>query len=151
MKTEPSEFSIDDLHKVSSEPWDGIRNYQARNFMRDDMHCKDRVFIYHSSCKHIGVAGLAEVVAEAHPDASQFDPHSKYHDPKSDPEDPRWVCVDVAFVSRFRDVLPLSRLREEPALADMPLLNKSRLSVQPVSADQWRVIMDLARSEGLLD
>ncbi|MGY0587354.1 MAG: EVE domain-containing protein, partial [Paraglaciecola chathamensis] len=102
-KTEPDAFSIDDLaaRPNQTEHWDGIRNYQARNFLRDQVKQGDKVFIYHSSCKEVGIAGLAEVVKEAYPDHTQFDPESHYYDPKSSPENPRWVMVDVTFIEKF--------------------------------------------------
>ncbi|WP_395376739.1 EVE domain-containing protein [Marinicella sp. W31] len=149
-KTEPSEFSIDDLEKVDSELWEGIRNYQARNLMRDEVKLGDAVFIYHSSCKNVGVAGIAEVVKEAYPDPFQFNPESKYFDPKSTQDNPRWVCVDVAFKSRLKDILPLSEMRQEPRLEEMVLLNRSRLSIQPVRADEWDVILEMAATQNLL-
>ena len=149
-KTEPGEFSIDDLEKVESELWEGIRNYQARNLMRDEVKLGDAVFIYHSSCKTVGVAGIAEVVKEAYPDPFQFNPESKYFDPKATEDNPRWVCVDVSFKSRFKDVLLLSELRQEPRLEEMVLLNRSRLSIQPVRPNEWDVIMEMAAARDLI-
>lgn len=145
MKTEPDSFSIDDLARVGREPWSGVRNYQARNFMRDDMRPGDGVLIYHSSCPIPGVAGEAEVASEAYPDPTQFDRRSDYHDAASTPEQPRWQLVDVAFVRRYPTVVPLERLRTVPALADSLLLRRgSRLSVMPLSAAHWRAIRALA-------
>jgi predicted RNA-binding protein with PUA-like domain len=142
MKSEPGECSIDDLAAAPSQtvPWVGVRNYQSRNFMRDEMRPKDGVLFYHSSCPEPGVAGLAEVVSEAYPDATQFDPQSPYFDPKSDPEAPRWVHVDVRLV-RKTPLLRLADMREAPELAGMPLLRRgNRLSITPVTAEEWRAV-----------
>lgn len=146
-KSEPDAFSIDDLKamKGKKDHWDGIRNYQARNLMRDDMKKGDLGFFYHSSCKVPGVVGIVEVVREAYPDFTAQDPESKYYDPKSSAENPRWVMVDVKFRQKFDDVLSLAQLREVDALADMVLLRKgSRLSIQPVTAVEWDTIVELA-------
>ena len=118
-KTEPDAFSIDDLaaRPNQTEHWDGIRNYQARNFLRDQVKQGDKVFIYHSSCKEVGIAGLAEVVKEAYPDHTQFDPESHYYDPKSSPENPRWVMVDVKFIEKFPDVLALKKIKTMPEIS----------------------------------
>ncbi len=141
MKTEPDAFSIDDLKNAGTEPWDGIRNYQARNLMRDEMKVGDRIFIYHSRVDPIGIVGEARVASEAYPDPTQFDPAEKYYDAKSDPENPRWCLVDVAYVRHFPRVLKLSELREIPELADMVLLRKGmRLSIQGVSEAEWHCI-----------
>ena len=140
MKSEPEEVSIDDLAARRTVPWFGVRNYQARNFMRDAMRPGDRAFFYHSGCAEPGIAGLCEVCAPAHADQTQFDPASPYYDAKSSPDAPRWVCVDVAFVAKTR-LLPLSELRGHPELAGMTLLRRgNRLSITPVSADEWRFI-----------
>jgi predicted RNA-binding protein with PUA-like domain len=146
MKSEPESFSIDDLEKVGVEPWDGIRNYQARNFMRDAMRIGDRVLFYHSNAKPPGVAGLAEIASPARPDPTQFDPKAKYHDPTSDPDDPRWLLVDVKFVEKFKRFVPIDELRTYPHLADMVLLNRSRLSIQPVTKKQYDFIVKRAGS-----
>ncbi len=146
MKSEPESFSIEDLERVGTEPWDGIRNYTARNIMRDEMKVGDRVLFYHSNAKPPGVAGIAEVASEPYPDPTQFDPEAKYFDPKSDPSDPRWILVDVSFVERLPRFVGLPELREQGALADMVLLNRSRLSVQPVTKQQFDHIVGLARS-----
>ena len=143
MKSEPEEASIDDLVREGRLPWTGVRNYQARNFMRDDMRVGDGVLFYHSSCPEPGVAGLAEVAGPAYPDATQFDPKSKYFDAKSKREEPRWVHVDVKLVKKTR-LLPLSEMREVKALAGMRLLARgNRLSITPVNAAEWRVISKL--------
>ncbi|MFC4728011.1 EVE domain-containing protein [Coralloluteibacterium thermophilus] len=145
MKSEPDDFSIDDLERVGVEPWTGVRNYQARNFMREAMRPGDGVLFYHSNTKVPGIAGVAEVVGEAYPDPTQFDPASKYHDPKSRPDAPRWWLVDVRFVRRLRGVIPLERIRAEAErLGEIELLRKgSRLSVAPVSAAQWKHLLSL--------
>jgi predicted RNA-binding protein with PUA-like domain len=148
MKSEPDEFSIDDLKACSNqtEAWFGIRNYQARNFMRDAMHIGDKVFFYHSSCKVPGIVGIAEVVTQAYPDSSAFDPESKYFDPKSDPTKPRWLRVDIRFVEKFNHIIPLSLIKSLPQLADMYLVSKgSRLSIQPVTDEQWQAVLMLTR------
>lgn len=145
-KSEPDAFSIDDLKAMrgKKDHWDGIRNYQARNLMRDEMKKGDLGFFYHSSCKVPGIVGIVEVVREAYPDVTALDPESKYYDPKSSAEEPRWVMVDVKFRQKFDNVLSLARLREVDALADMVLLRKgSRLSIQPVNAEQWATILSL--------
>lgn len=147
-KSEPDAFSIDDLKamKGKKDHWDGIRNYQARNLMRDEMKKGDLGFFYHSSCKVPGIVGIVEIVREAYPDYTAQDPESKYYDPKANAEDPRWVMVDVKFRQKFDSVLSLTALREVPALEDMVLLRKgSRLSIQPVSEAQWECILQLAR------
>lgn len=146
MKTEPEAFGIADLARVKVEPWTGVRNYQARNFMRD-MKVGDDVLFYHSSTDPTGVAGLARVHRANVIDDTQFDPKSKYYDPASKPDAPRWSCVDVAFVEQFAEVLELSALRHVPALAKMVLLQKgSRLSVQPVTQSEFRTIVELAHN-----
>jgi len=145
MKSEPSVFSIDDLAARRTSLWDGVRNYQARNFLRA-MRAGDEAFFYHSSCPAPGIAGRMTIVRPAYPDPTQFDPDSPYHDPKSSAAAPRWDSVDVAFAERYATVLPLADLKALPALADLPLVQKgSRLSVMPVSAAEWRAILQLAR------
>jgi len=144
MKSEPDAFSIDDLAAVDSEPWDGVRNYQARNMMRDQMKLGDRVFFYHSNCKVPGIVGIAEVVREGYPDHTAFDPEAKYYDPKSDPDRPRWYMVDLKLVRRLARTITLQELKEHPELADMPLVRKgNRLSVMPVSEAEWHFILGL--------
>lgn len=145
-KSEPDAFSIDDLKamKGRKDHWDGIRNYQARNLMRDDMKKGDLGFFYHSSCKVPGIVGIVEVVREAYPDYTALDPESKYHDPKASEENPRWVMVDVKFKRKFEKVLSLEFLRTVDELSDMVLLRKgSRLSIQPVTEAQWQKVLDL--------
>lgn len=145
MKSEPSEVSIDDLQARKVVPWFGVRNYQARNFMRDAMQLGDLAFFYHSSCAESGIAGICEVCAPAHPDATQFDPASPYFDAKATRDKPRWLCVDVKFVEKTR-LLPIAALRQQPALAGMQILQRgNRLSITPVSADEWQAIMELLK------
>ena len=144
MKSEPDAFSLDDLEAVKSEPWDGVRNYQARNMMRDQMKVGDRVFFYHSNCKVPGIVGLAEVVREGYVDHTAFDPEAHYYDPKSDPDKPRWYMVDLTFKRRLKRTISLQELKEEAALADMPLVRKgNRLSVMPVAEGDWDFILGL--------
>jgi len=143
MKTEPDTFSIDDLKSRpnKTESWDGVRNYQARNFMRDEMKKGDLILIYHSSCKIPGIAGIAEVAKESHPDHTCFDKTSKYYDPKSSEENPRWFMVSVKFKKKFKNFLPLNELKEQKRLKDMLLLQKgSRLSIQPVTKKEYDFI-----------
>lgn len=142
MKSEPDAFSIDDLKRQGQSPWDGVRNYQARNFMQK-MQVDDLVFFYHSSCKPAGIAGIAKVVREAYPDHTSWDPTSHYHDPKSSPENPRWFMVDIELVEKWPYILPLSALKNDPALNDMALTKKgNRLSVMPVKESEWQHIME---------
>ncbi len=143
MKSEPDEFSIDDLVKApkQSTPWFGVRNYVARNFMRDTMRVGDGVLFYHSSCPVPGIAGLATVASKPHPDLSQFDKKSPYHDPKARREDPRWMLVDVKLDRKTR-VMPLEEMRAYPELADMVTLKRgNRLSITPVTPAQWNFIV----------
>jgi len=150
LKSEPHVFSFDDLWRAKKRttPWDGVRNYQARNFMRDSMRAGDPILYYHSSCDEPGVAGLAEVASEPYPDALQFDADSKYFDPKSDPDDPRWILVDVRAVRKLPRPVTLKAIKAEPRLAKMGVVQKgSRLSVQPVTAAQFRVVLELAGVE----
>ncbi|MGO4505322.1 MULTISPECIES: EVE domain-containing protein [unclassified Dyella] len=144
MKSEPDAFSIDDLKRKGQEHWDGVRNYQARNFMRDGMRVGDKVFFYHSNCAEPGIVGIAEVATDAYPDPSQFDPKSKYFDPGSSRDNPRWMLVDVKFVKKFKHTITLKQLQADPALADMALVRKgNRLSVMPVGAEEWRHILTM--------
>ena len=148
MKSEPDEASIDDLASAPGQrlPWTGVRNYQARNFMRDRMQLGDGVLFYHSSCAEPGVAGIAEVCSAAYPDATQFDRKSKYFDPKATRDTPRWMHVDVKLKKKTR-LLGLREMRERPELADMIVLRPgNRLSITPVEPDQWRAVMALLRA-----
>jgi predicted RNA-binding protein with PUA-like domain len=143
MKSEPSECSIDDLVRLGSVPWVGVRNYQARNYMRDSMHVGDGVLFYHSSCAEPGIAGLATVASAAYPDATQFDARSPYHDPKARPDTPRWVNVDVKLVRKTR-LLSLAEIRRTAALASMVVLQRgNRLSITPVTSTEWRAVQAL--------
>ncbi len=146
MKSEPDEFSIDDLARAKNQStaWFGVRNYQARNFMRDQMKVGDRAFFYHSSCPEPGIAGIVEISAPAYPDATQFDPKSPYFDAKSTKEAPRWVNVDVKFIAKSR-LVSLAELRSEPALARMRVLQRgNRLSITPVDPAEWAHVVKLA-------
>ncbi len=145
MKSEPVAFSIDDLEQVGTEPWNGVRNYQARNFMRQ-MQPGDGVLIYHSNCKVPGIAGIAQVASEAYPDPTQFDPTSHYFDAKSTPEEPRWSLVDVTHERTLKRTIPLEEIRQHAdALGDGFALTQrgSRLSVLPVTAAQWKLLLSL--------
>lgn len=146
MKSEPSEFSIDDLARRprKTEHWDGVRNYQARNMMRDQMKKGDQAFFYHSNCPEPGIVGIVEVVREGYPDHRAFDPEDPHYDPKSDPDNPRWYMVDVKFVRKLTRTIALSELKDDPALQDMPLVRRgNRLSVMPVTEQQWSHILSL--------
>jgi len=145
MKSEPDVFGIDDLaaRPGQTEHWDGVRNYQARNFMRE-MKTRDRVFFYHSNAQPPGIVGIAEVAREAYPDFTAWDPESKYFDPKSTPDNPRWFMVDVRFVRKFEHIVTLDELRANPKLTDMPLVRRgNRLSVMPVTTEQWEHILKM--------
>ncbi|MCX7627890.1 MAG: EVE domain-containing protein [Methylophilaceae bacterium] len=145
MKSEPSEFSIDDLAAAPNQTvdWYGVRNYQARNFMRDQMRVGDGVLFYHSSCAEPGIVGIAEVCREAYPDRTQFIPGHKYFDPKATPENPRWFNVDVRLVRKTR-LLSLKELRATPELANLRVLQRgNRLSITPVDPREWNCIINL--------
>jgi predicted RNA-binding protein with PUA-like domain len=144
MKSEPEEFSIDALAKKKKEPWNGVRNYQARNYMRDDMKIGDGVLFYHSNCEEPGVVGLAEIVSEAYADPSQFDAKSDYYDPGSKREEPRWLLVEVGYKRKLKRTITLTELKQKPELEDLPLVKKgNRLSVLPVSRKEWDFILSL--------
>ncbi|MDX1443431.1 MAG: EVE domain-containing protein [Gammaproteobacteria bacterium] len=150
MKSEPDEFSIDDLKTFGKKGahWDGVRNYQARNFMRDEMKVGDLAFFYHSNTKVPGIVGVMEIVREGYVDHTAFDPDDKHFDPKSDPEKPRWFMVDVAFRERFNDTVSLAELRENKALEDMLILRKgNRLSITPVTKKEWNEVMKMAQEK----
>ncbi len=147
MKSEPDEFSIDDLatRKNQTTYWEGIRNYQARNFMRDDMKVGDRVFFYHSNAKPLAIVGTMEIASEPYPDPSQFDPDSKYFDEKSTEDNPRWVLVDVKLIKKFDKPVLRDDIKNEPTLSDMMLIKKgSRLSIQPVTEHEWKKVHEMA-------
>ncbi len=144
MKSEPSEFSVDDLaaRPQRTEHWDGVRNYQARNMMRDEMKKGDLVLFYHSNCLEPGIVGIAKVVRESYPDHTAFDPDDAHFDPKSERDNPRWYMVDVQFVRKLKRTISLTELKEQPALTDMPLVRRgNRLSVMPVTKQQWDFIL----------
>lgn len=145
-KAEPHIYGVDHL---AAEPdktgrWDGIRNYQARNFLRDQVKQGDEVFIYHSSCKQVGIGGTAKVVRAAYPDPTQFNPESNYFDPKSTRENPRWVSVDIQLTKIFSRVISLAELKAQPQLQNMVLIKQARLSTQPVTPEEWSFILRLA-------
>ena len=145
MKSEPDEFGIDDLERVGVEPWDGIRNYQVRNMIRDDMRIGDLAFFYHSNSKPPGIVGIMKIVTEAYPDSTAFDPEDKHYDAKSDPDNPRWFRVDVEFVEKFDTMISLDTLKgHREAFSEMPLIRRgNRLSVMPVSPSHWDYILKL--------
>jgi predicted RNA-binding protein with PUA-like domain len=145
MKSEPEDFGIDDLERVGTEPWTGVRNYQARNFMRDGMQVGDGVLVYHSNTAVPGVAGLGQVASAAYPDPTQFKKKHKYYDAKSKPEEPRWMLVDVAFDRKFKRVVTLEEIKSHAdELGEFALTARgSRLSVMPVTAAQWKLILSL--------
>lgn len=146
MKSEPSAFSIDDLKAMpnQTEHWDGVRNYQARNMMRDEMQKDDQIFFYHSSCAQPGIVGIATVVREAYPDFTAWDMQSKYFDSLSTPDNPRWFMVDVKFSRKLKRMISLPELKEYRELQDMPLLRRgNRLSIMPVTPAQWKFILAL--------
>lgn len=146
MKSEPDVFGIDDLKNAPgmTEPWDGVRNYQARNMMRDDMKKGDLAFLYHSNCKEPGIAGIMEIIREGYTDVTAFDPDAKYFDPKSDPANPRWYRVDVRYVRKLKRIITLSELKEHSEVAGLPLVRRgNRLSIMPVNRQQWEYILTL--------
>ena len=148
MKSEPDVYGIDDLaaQPDQTDHWDGVRNYQARNMMRDEMKKGDKVFFYHSNCKEPAIVGIAEIAREGYPDFTAWDPESKYYDPKSTPDNPRWYMVDLRFKRKLKRPITLQELKNHPALADMPLLRKgNRLSVMPVTKEQWDYILKLEK------
>lgn len=148
-KTEPDSFGIDDLAhcKDKREGWDGIRNYQARNFMRDSAKVGDKVFIYHSSCKKIGIAGLAEISQVGLVDPTQFDPESNYFDPKSTPENPRWIMVEVRHLETFSNILTTQDIKTTSGIEQLPLLKKGhRLSIMPVAENEFYILLKKARA-----
>ncbi len=145
VKSEPEVYSIDDLERDGSTHWDGVRNYQARNFMRDDMQVGDRVLFYHSNTKPPGVAGLARVARHAYPDFTALDPGSKYHDPKASPDDPRWMMVDVAFEAKLPRLVSIQELKDNETLADMPVVQRGqRLSIQPVAPEHFDEVLRMS-------
>ena len=144
MKSEPDCFSIDDLAKKKTAPWDGVRNYQVRNMFRDDMRPGDKAFFYHSSCEVPGVYGIMKIASVAYPDPTQFDPKADHYDPKSKKEEPRWLLVDVTFERRLKKPVTLAQMRDDKKLANFRLLaNGNRLSVMPVGKEHWEYILSL--------
>lgn len=146
MKSEPDVFGIDDLMErpQQTEPWDGVRNYQARNMMRDDMQPGDPVFFYHSNCAVPGIVGIARIVCPAYPDTTALDPTHPYHDPRSTVDHPRWYRVDVQLVRKLSRTISLTELKNRPELADMALVRRgNRLSIMPVTPEQWTFILSL--------
>jgi predicted RNA-binding protein with PUA-like domain len=149
MKTEPGTYSIDSLAAMTdrTDRWEGIRNYQARNMLRNDMKKGDLAFIYHSSCVRIGIAGIIKIVRAAYPDATAFDPNIKYFDAKSDPDNPRWFMVDVCLVRKFSRIITLQELKQEKNLQGMRVLARgNRLSIMPVESEHWQYIIRLEKS-----
>ncbi len=149
-KTEPSLFSVDDLkdRPNMTEHWDGVRNYQARNFLRDAIKAGDLVLIYHSNILEPAVVGIAQVVREGYPDFTALEPASDHFDPKSSAENPIWYMVDVRYVETLKHPVSLENIKGNRLLADMPLVKRSRLSIQPVTPEQWRVILAMGGAEG---
>ncbi|HEX8211406.1 MAG TPA: EVE domain-containing protein [Longimicrobium sp.] len=145
MKSEPSVYSIDHLERDGQTSWEGVRNFQARNFIRDDMRVGDRVLFYHSNASPAGVAGLARIARPAYPDPAARAPKSDYFDPRASDEDPRWFMVDVAFEEHFPALVSLDTLRQTPGLEKMLVINRSRLSVQPVTEEEFEIVVRLGR------
>lgn len=146
MKSEPESYSIDHLRSAPQEigHWDGVRNYQARNFLRDSMQIGDLAFFYHSNCKMPGIAGIATIVSDSYPDYTAFDPDSKYYDPRSNPDKPRWYIRDIKLVTKFNEIIPLSQLRANPKLSTMVILKTgNRLSITPVTKQEWQDVLKM--------
>ncbi len=143
MKSEPDVFSIDDLARMGREQWDSIRNYQARNMMRDEMRIGDEIFFYHSSCEQPAIVGIARVCSQPYPDPTQFDRKSKYYDPKSTRDNPRWTLVDIEFVRKLERPIPLSEIKSDAALQDMIVARRgNRLSIMPVEPQHWHHLLN---------
>jgi len=146
IKSEPEAYSIDDLARDGKTMWDGVRNYQARNFMRDQMQVGDLVFFYHSNAEPPGIAGIAKVASQSYPDPTAFDKKDIHYDSKSKKEKPTWFLVDIAFMKKFKKLFPLDEIKKIKGLEKMPLLQKGqRLSVQPVAEVQWKIITQRAQ------
>lgn len=144
MKSEPDTYSVDDLAKKpqKTDGWEGVRNFQARNFMRDEMDCDDLAFFYHSSCAVPGIAGIMRIAKTAYPDLTALNPESPYYDPRSTRQNPRWFQVDVQLIQRFKNLIPLTVLKKNPKLINMICLRPgNRLSITPVTAKEWDVIL----------
>lgn len=147
-KSEPETFSIDDLHSrpKQTEHWDGVRNYQARNFLRDKIQVGDQAFFYHSSCSIPGIVGIVKIVKASYPDYTAWDPKSKYFDPASTSEKPRWFMVDIQFIKKFNHLVSLNEIKQHPILKKMIVAQKgSRLSITPVTPEEWKIILQLAQ------
>ena len=145
-KSEPSTFSIDDLEQKPSQtaPWDGVRNYQVRNFLRDNIHPGDKAFFYHSSCEVPGIVGIMEVVSEGYPDPTAWNPKSHYFDSKSTRENPRWYMVDVRLKKKFKRIISLQEIKKHPTLSKMRITRKgNRLSITPVTETEWQAVLEL--------
>ena len=144
-KAEPDVYGIEHLaaEKKQTGRWDGIRNYQARNFLRDQVALDDEVLLYHSHCKQIGVVGTARVVKTAYADPTQFNPESDYYDPKASPDAPRWFSVDICLQEKFPRIILLAEIKQQPQLAEMVLLRQGRLSIQPVTPKEWKTIVGM--------
>jgi len=143
LKTEPTTFSIDDLAKKSNqtEPWEGVRNYQARNFIRDEMQMGDQAFFYHSNCASLGIVGIVQIVSEAEPDATAFDPKSPYYDSRSQHNSPRWWLRHVKLERKFSRIITLAELKAHPALQQMKAIQRgNRLSITPVTQKEWEAV-----------
>ena len=153
IKSNPRCFNINDLQRTGTEMWDGVRNYRARNFMRDDMQVGDKALFYHSSAKPSGVAGIVTISKAGYPDTTQFHPEHRHYDPKATEENPRWYMVDVSFQQAFSDILPLSELKFLPALEDCLLLRKGceQLTILPLDPKHWYAIMDMAEELHLIE
>lgn len=153
IKSNPRCFNINDLQRAGTEMWDGVRNYRARNFMRDDMQVGDKALFYHSSAKPSGVAGIVTISKAGYPDTTQFHPEHRHYDPKATEENPRWYMVDVSFEQAFSDILPLSELKYLPALEDCLLLRKGceQLTIIPLEPKHWYAIMDMAEELYLIE
>ncbi|MCK9281121.1 MAG: EVE domain-containing protein [Melioribacteraceae bacterium] len=150
IKSEPDVFSIDDLAKADKKTtyWDGVRNYQARNFIRDDMKIGDKVLYYHSNCVPMGAAGICEVVKESYPDFSAFDKKDPHYDPKSKKDNPTWYMVDVKFLEKFKNIVPLAEIKNNPKLSEMKLIQRgNRLSVMPITKAEFEEIASMAKSK----
>lgn len=142
MKSEPDAFSIDDLKRMGTEHWDGIRNYQVRNMLRDDFKKGDQAFFYHSSCKIPGIAGIITIACDGYPDFTAQDPESKYHDPKSTADNPRWYMVDVKYKRKLKHLISLETLKHDPQLQDLAIVKRgNRLSIVPISEEHWHRIL----------
>ena len=149
IKSEPGVYSIADLRRDGTTCWDGVRNYQARNFMRDDMRVGDGIFFYHSNAQPMGIYGVAKVVRKAYADHTAFDPADKHYDPKSDAANPTWMMVDIGYVGTFQEPITLAALKQTPGLGKMLVTQRgSRLSVQPVTPEEWDLVMRLGELSG---